>query len=181
MEAKAKTTEGGNIANGDGNKMKRKWTTNDNDLPSAQRSKLRHPKINSYCQSCVFDLLLKYNCKTWKCKKEGHKDYATIKNRMEGLERNCFHSTGKWRYGSIDKNLEYKTTDLNKTLLSVCPFSFTGYFPVFSLINYSVFTIILRHMFLKLSSHTDIIFWCAKMHYNLLIKYSWSWKLNHRH
>ena len=47
MEAQAKKTEGGNNGNGDGNKTKCKWNTNDNDLTNAQRSKLRHPKIDS--------------------------------------------------------------------------------------------------------------------------------------
>ena len=50
------------------------------------------------------------------------------------------------------------------TILSVYPFSFTGSFSVISLINVSMFTIILRQMFLELLSHTDIIFYCATMH-----------------
>ena len=49
-------------------------------------------------------------------------------------------------------------------ILSVCPFSFTGSFPVFYLINDSMFTILRRQIFLELFRHTDIIVLCAIMH-----------------
>ena len=45
--------------------------------------------------------------------------------------------------------------------------SFSLYFPIFSLINDSMFIMLLRQMFLELFIQTDIIFWCARMHYNL--------------
>ena len=64
---------------------------------------------------------------------------------------------------------------------SICPFSFTVSFPVFPLINKSMFTIILRQMFLELFSQTDNLFWCEIMHYNMFFKYFWSWKFNNRH
>jgi hypothetical protein len=70
---------------------KGKWKTNDNDLPNGQRSKRRHPTSDSYCFSCGYDLPPKHDSKTCKWKKEGHKDSATIKNKMGGSERNCFH------------------------------------------------------------------------------------------
>ena len=66
-------------------------------------------------------------------------------------------------------------------LLSVCEFSFTGYFPKFYLINDSMFTILLIHIFLELFIQTDIIFLCIRIHYTLWIKCFWSWKLKIRH
>ena len=45
-------------------------------------------------------------------------------------------------------------------ILSACPFSFTGSFPLFSLINDSMFTILLRHMFWEWLIQTVIIFLC---------------------
>ena len=48
LEAQAKTPGGRTYGNVDSSKTKRKWNKNDNDMPNSQRSKLRHPKINSY-------------------------------------------------------------------------------------------------------------------------------------
>ena len=45
-----------------------------------------------------------------------------------------------------------------KMILYVCPFYFTRSFPILSLINDSMFTMLLRHIFLELFSHTAIIF-----------------------
>jgi hypothetical protein len=72
-------------------RSKRKWTTQDNDLPNGQRSKRRHPTSDSYCHTCGFDLPPKHDSKTCRWKKDGHKDSATITNKMGGSERNCFH------------------------------------------------------------------------------------------
>jgi hypothetical protein len=72
-------------------KSKRQWATNDNDLPNGQRSKRRHPTSDSYCHSCGYDLPPKHDSKSCRWKKDGHKEGATIKNRMGGAERNCFH------------------------------------------------------------------------------------------
>ena len=58
---------------------------------------------------------------------------------------------------------------------------FCWIFPVFPLINYSMFTVILRNMVLELFSQTDIILWCERMHYNMWTKCFLSWKLNSRH
>ena len=49
-------------------------------------------------------------------------------------------------------------------ILSVCPSSFTCYFSVFYIINYSMFLMFFRQVFLELSSQTDIIVLCARMH-----------------
>jgi hypothetical protein len=92
MTSQAKPPEGG--ASGGGNnapKGQRKWNTNDNDLPNGQRSKRRHPDSDSYCFSCGYDLPTKHDSKTCKWKKEGHKDGATVQNKMGGSDRNCFH------------------------------------------------------------------------------------------
>ena len=43
-------------------------------------------------------------------------------------------------------------------ILYVCPFYFTGSFPIFSLINDSMFTMLLSQMFFELFGQTDIIF-----------------------
>ena len=125
MKAQAKKTEGGNNGNGDGNKTKLKRNNNHNDLPNGQGSKRRHPKRDSYCHSCVYDYPLKYYSNTFKCKKEWHKDDATIKNIIVGSERNFLHYTCKWRCGRIDKKysslnqLTYKPKYLNETLINI--------------------------------------------------------------
>ena len=85
MEAQAKTAEGGDNGNGEGNKMKRKWNTNENDLSNGQRSKRRHPKSDSHFHLCGYILPLKHDSNTSKCKKEGQKDDESIKNIMGGL------------------------------------------------------------------------------------------------
>jgi hypothetical protein len=99
MTAQAKPP--GGSTNGGGNdktskgKGQRNWNTNDNDLPNGQRSTRRHPNSDSYCFSCGYDLPLKHDSKTCKWKKEGHKDGATLQNKMGGSERNLFHYKGK--------------------------------------------------------------------------------------
>jgi hypothetical protein len=90
----AQAGNGGGTGKGKG-KGTRQWNTNDNDLPNGQRTKRRHPASESYCFSCGYDLPPKHDSKTCKWKKEGHKDDATIKNKMGGSERNCFHHTSK--------------------------------------------------------------------------------------
>ena len=69
LEAQTKTSEGGTKGNGDSIKTKRKWNTNDNDMPNAQRSKRRHPNSNSFCHSCWYYLPHKNDIKTCKFKK----------------------------------------------------------------------------------------------------------------
>jgi hypothetical protein len=76
-------------------KGQRQWTNNDNNLPNGQRSKCRHPDSDSYCFSSGYDLPPKHDSTTCKWKKDGHKDGATIKNKMGGSERNCFHYKSK--------------------------------------------------------------------------------------
>ncbi|WP_288992558.1 hypothetical protein [uncultured Marinobacter sp.] len=96
MAAQTKTTQespGGN--NTPDKERKRQWNTNDNDLPNGQRSKRRHPKSDTYCHSCGYDLPPKHDSKSCKWKKDGHKDGATILNKMSGSERNCFHYKSK--------------------------------------------------------------------------------------
>ena len=121
MESQSKTTEVGNKGNCDGTKTKRKWTTNDNDLTNAQHSKICRTKSYSYFHSWGFELTFKHYSKTFKCKMEGHKDYATINNRMGGSERNFYHYTCKWWCVRTDKSysslnqLTYKTTDLKES------------------------------------------------------------------
>jgi hypothetical protein len=99
MTAQAKPHEGGSSGGGDTRdpkvKKPRQWNTNDNNLPNGQQSKRRHPESNSYCFSCGYDLPPKHDSKTCKWKKEGHKDGATIKNKMGGSDRNCFHYNSK--------------------------------------------------------------------------------------
>ena len=122
LEAQSKTTEVGTNDNGNSTKTKHKWNTNDNDMPNAQHSKLRHPRINSYWHSCGYDIPQKHNSNACKWENEGHKYKATIKNKMVGLEINCFHYTCKWQFGRIDKKcsslnqVTYKPKDLNETL-----------------------------------------------------------------
>jgi hypothetical protein len=99
MTAQAKPHESGTGgdtgARGSKGKGQRQWNVNDNDLPNGQRSKRRHPDSDSYCFSCGYDLPTKHDSKTCKWKKEGHKDSATIKNKMGGSDRNCFHHKSK--------------------------------------------------------------------------------------
>jgi hypothetical protein len=90
-QAKPPADNGGTDGRKTARKGTRQWNTNDNDLPNGQRSKRRHPDSTTYCFSCGFDLPPKHTSKTCKWKKDGHKDKATISNKMGGSERNCFH------------------------------------------------------------------------------------------
>jgi hypothetical protein len=73
-------------------KGKRQWTTQDNDLPNGQRSKRRHPTSDSYCHSCGYITYHPNMTARHSNGKDGHKDSATIKNKMMGgTKRNCFH------------------------------------------------------------------------------------------
>ena len=75
-------------------KSKKQWQQNDNDLPNGQLTKRRHPESNAYCHSCGFDITTVHTSATCKWKKDGHREDATIDNRMGGSERNCFHHSG---------------------------------------------------------------------------------------
>ena len=63
-----------------------------NNMKGGERSVRRFPESTIYCWSCGFDLKPNHldngGCK-WK--RPGHKDEATIENRMGGSTRNCFH------------------------------------------------------------------------------------------
>ena len=63
-----------------------------NDMPNGERSERCYPDSDVYCWSCRFDLQ-EDHLKDGGCsyKKYGHKDEATIENRMGGSTRNCFH------------------------------------------------------------------------------------------
>jgi hypothetical protein len=99
MTAQEKPADGGtsgtNTKAPKGRSPRQQWSINDNDLPNGQRSKRRHPDSNAYCFSCGYDLPPKHDSKTCKWKKEGHKDNATLQNKIGGSERNCFHYTNK--------------------------------------------------------------------------------------
>jgi hypothetical protein len=97
MAAQTKTSKDktGGGDNAQEKKNKRQWGTNDNDLPNGQRSKRRHPDSDSYCHSCGYDLPPKHDSKSCRWKKDGHKEGATIMNKMGGAERNCFHYNKK--------------------------------------------------------------------------------------
>jgi hypothetical protein len=99
MTAQEKPADGGTSGNNSrtqkGKSPRQQWSINDNDLPNGQRSKRRHPDSNAYCFSCGYDLPPKHDSKTCKWKKEGHKDNATLQNKMGGSERNCFHYMSK--------------------------------------------------------------------------------------
>jgi hypothetical protein len=95
MTAQASTGGGSGTGPKSKTKGQRQWNTNDNDLLNGQRSKRRHPTSESYCYSCGYDLPAKHDSKTCKWKKDGHQDSATIRNKMGGSDRNCFHHTSK--------------------------------------------------------------------------------------
>ena len=65
-----------------------------NDKKGGERSVRRWPNSTIYCWSCGFDLKEDHHTKVaggCRWKKYGHKDDATIENRMGGSTRNCFH------------------------------------------------------------------------------------------
>ena len=63
-----------------------------NNLPNGEQLQHRHPDNNkSYCYKCGFDLPPGHTSKTCKYKTKNHKGEATIKNRMGGSTKNCFH------------------------------------------------------------------------------------------
>ena len=65
-----------------------------NDKDNGKRSKRRWPESYIYCWSCGYDLREDHFTKEpggCRWKKYGHKDEATIENRMGGSTRNCFH------------------------------------------------------------------------------------------
>ena len=65
-----------------------------NDRKGGERSVQRWPNSTIYCWSCGFDLKEDHHTKVaggCRWKKYGHKDDATIENRMGSSTRNCFH------------------------------------------------------------------------------------------
>ena len=65
-----------------------------NDKKGGERSVRRWPNSDVYCWSCGYDLREDHHTKNpggCRWKKYGHKDDATIENRMGGSTRNCFH------------------------------------------------------------------------------------------
>ena len=63
-----------------------------NNMRGGERSVQQSPESNVYCWSYGFDLKENHHANGGcKWKSDGHKDEATIENRMGGSTRNCFH------------------------------------------------------------------------------------------
>ena len=76
---------GGGRGRGRGRGQNKNKNWKPNDLPNGERTFRRYPDTNGYCWSCGFDVSPNHKCPV---KKPGHKDEATVENRMEGSERN---------------------------------------------------------------------------------------------
>ena len=72
----------------------------------------------------------------------------------------------------------FKIIIILNMILPFYQFSFTIFSSVFYLINYSMLSMLLRKMPLEFFIQSDIILWCARMHYNMWIKCSWYLTLN---
>ena len=90
-----------------------------------------------------------------------HEDLDT-EHKIVMLGISLYHNIFQFFFSNIRISLN--------TILSVCPFYFTGSFSVFDLINDTIFPMLLIQIFLKLFSQTDIIVLCKIMNYNLRIK-----------
>ena len=104
------------------------------------------------CHDLFFDQTVKYNAYSTPLLHEA----LDMNHKMVMLGMSLYHNT----FSHICvKNLHYPEHDtLCMSILAYWIFSYI------SLINVSMFTMLLIHMFLEIFGQTDIIFWCEKMH-----------------